>query len=91
MSEIQPKLKTGTKTTVKAPIKKVTKTPDKNLSVKGTAKSKKSNVTSDMDQFRHMVSEAAYYRAQKREFIGGDQNEDWFIAEVEIKQLFNLE
>lgn len=35
---------------------------------------------------RHaMVSEAAYYRAQKRGFEPGRELEDWLAAEAEIK------
>ncbi|MBU6459986.1 MAG: DUF2934 domain-containing protein [Proteobacteria bacterium] len=41
-------------------------------------------------EFKKMVSEAAYYRAEKRGFVGGDQNEDWLIAEIEVKRLLNL-
>jgi hypothetical protein len=34
---------------------------------------------------RHrMIAEAAYYRAQRREFRGGDPVEDWLAAEADI-------
>jgi hypothetical protein len=32
----------------------------------------------------HMISEAAYYRAEKRGFVGGDSAEDWAEAEAQI-------
>jgi hypothetical protein len=31
-----------------------------------------------------MISEAAYYRAEKRGFVGGDPAEDWAEAEAQI-------
>jgi hypothetical protein len=31
-----------------------------------------------------MISEAAYYKAEKRGFIGGDPAADWVEAEKEI-------
>jgi len=34
---------------------------------------------------RHqMIKEAAYFRAEERNFIGGDPVEDWLAAEAEI-------
>lgn len=32
----------------------------------------------------NMIADAAYYRAEKRNFIGGDPHEDWLQAEAEI-------
>lgn len=37
-------------------------------------------------QWRVMVAEAAYYRAQRRGFRGGSPEEDWFEAEEEIRR-----
>jgi hypothetical protein len=31
-----------------------------------------------------MVAEAAYYIAQRRDFVGGDANADWAAAEAEV-------
>ena len=39
---------------------------------------------SDAKQRHHRVSEAAYYRAQRRGFAPGGELEDWFEAEKEI-------
>ena len=33
---------------------------------------------------QHMISTAAYYRAERRGFDGGDEVEDWLEAEAEI-------
>ena len=34
-----------------------------------------------------MIAEAAYYRAEKRGFIGGDAGQDWLEAEAEIDRI----
>lgn len=36
-----------------------------------------------------MISEAAYYRAEKRNFQGGDAHQDWLEAESEILNSLN--
>ena len=41
------------------------------------------------EQRHQMIAEAAYRRAQKRSFAGGDPENDWYEAEVEIGQLFS--
>lgn len=38
------------------------------------------------EQQRRMIAEAAYYRAERRGFVGGDPVADWLMAEAEIKQ-----
>ena len=40
------------------------------------------NVTAE--ERLHMISEAAYYRAEHRCFQGGCQKQDWYEAEIEI-------
>jgi hypothetical protein len=37
-----------------------------------------------------MIAEAAYMRAQKRSFVGGNPEDDWYEAEAEISQVFSL-
>lgn len=39
------------------------------------------------DWHRQMIEEAAYYRAEKRGFRGGDPVADWLAAEAEIDAL----
>ena len=41
------------------------------------------------EQRHQMIAEAAYQRAQKRSFVGGDPENDWHEAEAEIGQLFS--
>ncbi|MDA8364433.1 MAG: DUF2934 domain-containing protein [Gammaproteobacteria bacterium] len=41
------------------------------------------------EERRRMIAEAAYYRAERRGFAGGDPVEDWLTAEAEIEGRFN--
>lgn len=40
----------------------------------------------DLDEFRTMVAVNAYYRAEKRGFAAGYEQEDWLEAEREIRR-----
>ena len=40
---------------------------------------------SDAKERHHRISEAAYYRAQRRNFAPGRELEDWFEAEKEVE------
>jgi hypothetical protein len=33
-----------------------------------------------------MVAEAAYFRAERRGFVGGSPEQDWFEAEIELRR-----
>jgi hypothetical protein len=37
-----------------------------------------------------MIVEAAYFRAEKRDFIGGDVTHDWLEAEAEIDRTLQM-
>jgi hypothetical protein len=41
------------------------------------------------DQRQHMIEEAAYYRAERRGFHGGDPLQDWLEAEAEIERMMS--
>ena len=43
----------------------------------------------DAAQRRHMIAEAAYFRAKARGFTGGNPAADWLAAEREIEQQLN--
>ena len=45
----------------------------------------------DTVQRQQMIAVAAYFRAERRGFIGGDPNADWLEAEAEINRAFRLE
>ena len=40
------------------------------------------------DDFFKMISVNAYYRAEKRGFKSGHEEEDWFLAESEIISIY---
>ena len=70
--------------------KKVVKETGKATSVKSkkAAKIKKTIVTPE--QRLNMISEAAYYRAERQGFEGVDANRNWLEAEQEINEMLNL-
>lgn len=37
---------------------------------------------------RRMIAEAAYFRAEQRGFVPGNELEDWLAAELEIDDLY---
>lgn len=43
----------------------------------------------DVDRQRY-VAEAAYFIAERRGFVGGSADEDWFAAESEIDRMLAL-
>lgn len=43
----------------------------------------------DADMQRALIAEAAYYRAEKRDFAPGNERQDWFEAEAEIMAMLN--
>jgi hypothetical protein len=53
---------------------------------------KKPNISSNSSSNKfldrqQMISDAAYFIAEKRNFVEGDPNEDWFSAEVQIEAI----
>lgn len=72
-------IKTKKRTTNKTVSKK------KSTAAKG-AKRNVPRVISPKERW-HMISVAAFYRAEKRSFTGGDPAEDWRQAEAEIDKL----
>lgn len=50
----------------------------------------KSAVTSPAispEEKQRMIAEAAYYHAEQRGFVPGEEMQDWLLAEAEIEQL----
>ena len=64
-----------------------TKAPRKATKPKPAAKPSMKLVNKDDNEshIRKMIAEAAYFRAQKRNFQGGDSTRDWLEAEKEIR------
>lgn len=44
-------------------------------------------ITLNPEERYRMIAVAAYYRAEKRGFIGGDPAQDWVDAEAEVERL----
>lgn len=42
------------------------------------------STASSPEERQRMIAEAAYYRAERRGFDGGDQTQDWLEAEAEV-------
>lgn len=51
----------------------------------GPRKQQKINVTAE-ERYR-MIADAAYYKAERRGFVGGHPVNDWIEAEVEVDRL----
>ncbi|TVQ89009.1 MAG: DUF2934 domain-containing protein [Chromatiaceae bacterium] len=34
-----------------------------------------------------MIADAAYYRAERRQFASGHEHEDWLAAEAEVEEM----
>jgi hypothetical protein len=70
-------------------VKGVKKTAKKTAAKSKVASSKKPGIS---DEHRyHMIAEAAYYRAEKRGFDGGDTLHDWYEASNEIDKALQLQ
>jgi len=50
------------------------------------AETKKAGVSITPEERHRMICDAAYYRAERRGFKGGDPRQDWLDAEYEIDQ-----
>lgn len=62
----------------------------KNTVPKTSKKPPKDNskqLTLNAEERYRMIAVAAYYRAEKRGFIGGDPAQDWTDAETEVERL----
>lgn len=52
----------------------------------GSALRTPGEITPSQEERRRMISVAAYLRAERRGFIGGDAKADWLAAEAEVEQ-----
>ncbi len=64
-----------------------TKTSKKEATKKSIISS--NNGSNPFPDRQKMIEEAAYFIAENRNFVKGNQNEDWFSAEQEIEAIFN--
>ena len=65
----------------------VKSTAVKKVNVEAITNGEKTPVTSEKRY--QMIAEAAYFRAEKRGFVGGDVAQDWQEAEAEIDLIFH--
>lgn len=56
------------------------------LTQKKTTKSASSSAVTPEQRYQ-MICDAAYFRAERRGFIGGSAEQDWIDAEMEVDQL----
>jgi hypothetical protein len=54
---------------------------------KATPRSTSGKASITPEERHRMIRDAAYYRAERRGFVGGDPRQDWLDAENEIDQL----
>jgi len=50
-------------------------------------KTRPRSITVTPEQRRQMIEESAYFRAQQRDFRGGDPVADWLLSEKEVDAL----
>jgi len=76
----------------KAPAKKA-EAPRKPAAKKTVARAVEAQVdtrsTVTTEERRRMIAEAAYLRAERRGFSGGDPTDDWLSAEAEIDRILS--
>lgn len=93
MADLRTTVTSGRKAAAKTPAKKAAAAPRKPAGKKATARAVATQVdtrsTVTIDERRRMIAEAAYLRAERRGFSGGDPNEDWLSAEAEIDQILS--
>ena len=74
------------KTSVTSPTKA---TPARKSATTRNAPPRRNEVSEDMR--RGMIAQAAYLRAERRGFTGGNEVEDWLAAEAEVDSLLKAE
>lgn len=65
--------------------------PAKTTAARKTAKSTPRRAEVSEDMRRGMIAQAAYLRAERRGFTGGNETEDWLAAEAEVDALLKAE
>lgn len=72
---------------LKPESRKATTTAKKPAAMNENIKEITNSITTIKPEERYkMIAQAAYFRAEARGFSGGDPNEDWTQAEIEVDQ-----
>lgn len=77
------------KTTVTAKKTVATKKPEAVAAKKSTSAVKAVKVRISEDERMRMIAENAYFRAERRGFVGGSTELDWLEAEKEVNSLLS--
>jgi len=92
MADLRTTAGNGKKAAAKTPDKKA-EAPRKPAAKKTAARTVKAQVdtrsTVTAEERRRMIAEAAYLRAERRGFSGGDATDDWLSAEMEIDRILS--
>ncbi len=93
-AEATPKPKTGagemglaTETAGAAVAEPVAGLPQADSRKAAASRSRKRRAAISQEERRRMIAEAAYYKAERRGFKGGDPRQDWQEAEAEVDLL----
>lgn len=83
----------GPKTETTSAEKTAVTSPAKATAARKTTTTKNAPRRSDLseDMRRGMIAQAAYLRAERRGFTGGNEVEDWLAAEAEVDALLRAE
>ena len=54
-------------------------------------KQTKNNKLSASHDLQQMIREEAYFRSERRGFVGGSELQDWFEAEQEVHRMLSLD
>ena len=87
------KTSASSKSSVASRVEKVTikahdESPKLELPIKKDAQKPHNEVSSE--HRLHMIATAAYYLAEQRGFVGGNEMHDWLVAERDIDSQLNL-
>ncbi len=72
------------------PVPLPSPTPDVDASLPDNSTAVLQRNAIDQESRRTMIATAAYFRAEKRDFVPGGELDDWLAAEAEIDSLLRL-
>jgi hypothetical protein len=58
--------------------------------VKKRSKAQARPISVSPEERRQMIEEAAYFRAEQRDFTGGDPVTDWLLSEQDVDEILSL-
>ncbi len=85
----KPAVKTTTGKTAAAKTRPAAATPRPKVNKTGLAPQTQKRAPISAEERMRLIAEAAYYKAEKRDFAQGSDLENWIEAEAEIDALLN--